>query len=163
RYKLRSGDVMEIMTSPSQQPSKDWLDACVTTRARTRIRSYLRSEQRTRSLALGRELLETELHPAGMSLTKLLKNEHEVRRLVDHFRTGIRDELLLAIGYGKIQAYDVVQNIKARQPGVEAPRELKTSMVENLVRKVTRRDATGIRVSGIDDILIRYAKCCNPV
>jgi len=164
RYKLRSGDVMEIMTSPSQEPSKDWLDACATTRARTRIRSYLRAEQRTRSLALGRELLETELHTAGMSLTKLLKNENEIRRLAEHYHMGNRDELLLAIGYGKVQGYDVVQNIKARQPGAETtPRELKTGVVESLVRKVTRRDGAGIRVSGIDDILIRYAKCCSPV
>ncbi|MBX3181121.1 MAG: bifunctional (p)ppGpp synthetase/guanosine-3',5'-bis(diphosphate) 3'-pyrophosphohydrolase [Polyangiaceae bacterium] len=164
RYKLRSGDVMEIMTSPAQKPNRDWLDACVTSRARTRIRSYLRAEQRTRSLALGRELLETELHGAGMSLTRLLKNDQELKRLIEHYRLGSQEEFLLAIGYGKLQAYEVVQLVKQRTGGEEAaPKELKTTMVESLVRKVTRRDNTGIRVSGIDDILIRYAKCCSPV
>ena len=165
RYKLRSGDVMEIITSNTQAPRKDWLDACVTSRARTRIRNYLRQEQRDKSLALGKELLETEMHSGGMSLTKLFKSESEVKKLVEQLKMNNKEDLLLSIGYGKTQAYDVVQKLKQREPGQkeEAPKSLKTGRIEALVRKVTGRESSGIRVDGIDNVLIRYAKCCNPL
>jgi GTP pyrophosphokinase len=156
---------MEVMTSPSQQPSKDWLDFTVTARARGRIRGLLRSAQRQKSVNLGRELLENEMRSAGMSLTKLLKNDDEQRRMWEAHRVGSWEELLLTIGYGKLDANDVVRAVRARSTdgGGLPPVELKTSRIEQLVRKVTRRDYTGIRVSGIDDVLVRYAKCCNPL
>ena len=165
RYKLRSGDVVEVMTSANQEPKKSWVDHCVTSRAKTRIRSYLRAEQRQKSLNHGKELLESEMQRGGISLTKFLKNDDEVRRVLEAHRMGHRDELLLAIGYGKLQAYDVVAKLKARGgKGDAPPKELKTGALETLVRKVTGRDsASGIRVSGIDDVLVRYAKCCNPL
>ena len=164
RYKLRNGDVIEVMTSPSQSPSKDWLDFAVTSRARTRIRGHLRSEERAKSLNLGRELLETEMNGAGMSITRFLKNDNEVRRVLKQHRLGTRDELFLAIGYGKLQAHDAVATMRA-DSGSESqpPPSLKQGAIEQIVRKVTRRDYSGIRVSGIDDVLVRYAKCCNPL
>lgn len=165
RYKLKNGDVIEVMTSPSQQPSKDWLDFCVTTRARTRIRTFLRAEQRQKSINLGKELLESDMRAAGMSLSRLLRNEAEVRRIVEAHRMGSLDEMLLAIGYGKLPTDEVVATVRSRQPdGSSAPPpEFKTGRIEQLVRKVTRRDHGGIRVNGIDDVLVRYAKCCNPL
>jgi GTP pyrophosphokinase len=165
RYKLKNGDVIEVMTSPSQQPSKDWLDFCVTTRARTRVRAFLRAEQRQKSINLGRELLESDMRTAGMSLTRFLKNEAEVRRVVEAHRFGSLDEMLLAIGYGKLNTEDVVATIRSRQPegSVAPPPEFRPTRIEQLVRRVTRRDQTGIRVNGIDDVLVRYAKCCNPL
>jgi GTP pyrophosphokinase len=165
RYKMRNGDVMEVMTSPSQQPSKDWLDFSVTSRARGRIRGFLRSTQRTKSVNLGRELLENELRSAGMSLTKLMKSDEEMRRVYEAHKVGTWEELLLQIGYGKIDAHDVIKTVRARAPegSTEPPPELRAGRIEQLVRKVTRRDYTGIRVSGIDDVLVRYAKCCNPL
>ncbi len=164
RYKLRNGDVIEIMTSPNQQPSKDWLDFAVTGRARLRIRAHLRGDERVKSLNLGRELFETEMHGAGMSLTRFLKNEDEVRKVLAQHRLGTRDELFLAIGYGKLQAHDVVQLMRAPSGKEESPpSSLRTGAIEQLVRKVTGRDHTGIRVNGADDVLVRYARCCNPL
>lgn len=164
RYKLQNGDVVEIMTSPQQQPSKDWLEHCVTTRARTRVRSFLRGEQRSKSINLGRELLESEMHGAGMSLAKFLRNDAEVKRVVAALRFGSRDEMLLAVGYGKLDAEEVVRAVKAREPeGPAAPREFRAGRLEQIVRRVTGRDQPGIRVNGIDDVLIRYAKCCSPL
>ncbi len=162
RYKLQNGDVIEIMTSPQQQPSKDWLEYCVTTRARTRIRSFLRGEHRQKSVNLGRELLETEMHSSGMSLTKFLKSDNDVRRVTGELKFGSREEMLLAIGYGKLDPEAVVNQLRARQPQQdEPPREFRPSRIEQLVRRVTGRDQAGIRVNGIDNVLIRYAKCCN--
>ncbi|MBE7479555.1 MAG: bifunctional (p)ppGpp synthetase/guanosine-3',5'-bis(diphosphate) 3'-pyrophosphohydrolase [Polyangiaceae bacterium] len=165
RYKMRNGDVIEVMTSPQQHPSKDWLDYTVTTRARNRVRTFLRSEQREKSINLGRELLDSAMREAGMSLTRLQKNEDEMRRLWEAHRTGSWDELLLTIGYGKLETEDVVRSLRSKQPEgtTEPPPELKTGRIEQLVRKVTGKDVGGIRVSGVDDVLVRYAKCCNPL
>lgn len=165
RYRMRNGDVIEVMTTPHQQPSKDWLDFTATTRARNRVRSYLRGEQRTKSINLGRELMDQEMRAAGMSLAKLLKNEDEQRRVWEELRLGSWEELLLQVGYGKLEASDVVVTVRAKQPvgSPEPPPELKTGRLEQLVRRVTGRDVGGIKVNGIDDVLVRYAKCCNPL
>ncbi len=166
RYKLKNGDVVEVMTSPSQQPSKDWVDFATTTRARTRIRGFLRADQREKSINLGKELLETEMHGAGMSLSKLLKNDDEIRHVAEAHRLGSKEELLLAIGYGKLAADDVVAGIRGKQAdggSSDPPPSLRTGRIESLVRKVTGKDTGGIKVSGIDDVLVRYAKCCNPL
>ncbi len=162
RYKVKNGDVLEIMTSPSQRPSKDWVDYCVTTRARTRIRAFLRAEKRIKSINLGRELLEAEMRQAGMSLTKLLKNEQQVARLASAHHYGSLDELLLAIGYGKLAGEDVVETLRDR-PKDEPQPSLKPGAFETIVRKVRGNDTAGIRVAGIDNVLVRYAKCCNPL
>ncbi|MBX3126802.1 MAG: bifunctional (p)ppGpp synthetase/guanosine-3',5'-bis(diphosphate) 3'-pyrophosphohydrolase [Polyangiaceae bacterium] len=164
RYKMRSGDVLEVMTSPQQHPSKDWLDFAVSGRARGRIRAYLRQEQRTKSINLGRELMEADLRQKGMSYAKLSKNEEELKRLFEAHRFGTWEELLLAVGYGKLRADDVIKTLRSREPdAVEPPKELKPGRIEQIVRKVTGRDHSGIKVSGIDDVLVRYAKCCNPL
>jgi GTP diphosphokinase / guanosine-3',5'-bis(diphosphate) 3'-diphosphatase len=166
RYKMRNGDVIEVMTSPHQQPNKDWLDFAVTTRARNRIRGFLRSEQREKSVNLGRELLDGAMRDAGMSFSKLQKQDDEMRKAWEAHRFGSWDELLLAVGYGKLDAETVIKTLRGK-PATgaheEPPASLKPSRLEQIVRKVTGRDAGGIRVNGIDDVLVRYAKCCNPL
>jgi GTP pyrophosphokinase len=166
RYKLRNGDVVEIVTSPNQQPSKDWLDFVVTTRARAKIRNHLRLEQRDKSHKLGRELLERELQKGGVSLNRLLKNEKELRHVIEELKVTNPEELFISIGYGKIDPQDVLNIIAP--PSTEGvpsapPQQLKEGLLEGFVRKVTKRDEGGIRLNGIDDVLVRYAKCCNPL
>jgi GTP pyrophosphokinase len=164
RYKLKNGDVMEIMTSQNQQPSKDWLEFCVTTRARSRIRARLRSEQRQKCINLGKELLEAEMRDAGLSYSKFSKSDPEVRRVAERFSHAHLDELLLDIGYGKVASDKVVETIHSNDaPDSEPPSQFRAGRIEQLVRKVTGRDASGIKVNGIDDVLVRYAKCCNPL
>ncbi len=164
RYKLRNGDSVEILTSPHQKPSKDWLDFIVTTRARSRVRSHFRAEQREKSVNLGRELLESRMHAAGMSFAKLWKNDDEVKRIAEQHRCGSREELLLQIGFGKLDADAVAASARGKtQDPTEVPKELKPSPLETIVRKVTRREGGGLKVNGVDDVLVRYAKCCNPL
>jgi GTP pyrophosphokinase len=166
RYKLRNGDVVEVVTSTNQQPSKDWLDMAGTTRARAKIRNYLRIEQRDKSLRLGRELLERELQRGGVSLSKLLKNDHELRKITEHLKVSSADEMFIGIGYGKIDTEEVLRFVAPpSEPGKEpeAPESIREGKFAGLVRKVIKRDEGGIRLNGIDDVLVRYARCCNPL
>jgi guanosine-3',5'-bis(diphosphate) 3'-pyrophosphohydrolase len=165
RYKLRNGDVIEVVTANSQQPSKGWLDFVVTTRARTRIRNWLRQEERDKSIRLGRELLERECQRLSISLTKLLKDDHEVRRLVEALKMQSFDEVLLALGYGRIDAHDVTDVIAPQSDDGKAlvPSSIKENVVARAVRKVIKRDEGAIVLNGIDDVLVRYAKCCGPL
>ncbi|HTM45187.1 MAG TPA: bifunctional (p)ppGpp synthetase/guanosine-3',5'-bis(diphosphate) 3'-pyrophosphohydrolase [Polyangiaceae bacterium] len=165
RYKVRNGDVIDIITSSGRQPSKDWLDYCATSKARNRIRGFLRTEHRTKSINLGRELLESELHSAGMSMTKLLKNEPEMQRILTTLKQGTQEELLLQIGFGKLDPEDVVKVLSrtGTEERRETPEIFKSGAIEKLMRRVTGRAQGGIRVSGVDDVLVRYAKCCNPL
>ena len=166
RTRLRNGDVVEVMTSPNQHPSKDWLENCVSGRARSRVRAFLRTEQRERSLKLGRELLEKETHARGMSFAKLSKSAEEMRRLMEHFSVSSPEELFLNIGYGKLSTTAIGEFLAPPNPTTreaEPPDSIRVGKIESLVRKVTGRDTHGIQLSGIDDVLIRYTKCCNPL
>jgi GTP diphosphokinase / guanosine-3',5'-bis(diphosphate) 3'-diphosphatase len=166
RYKLRNGDVVEVLTKPDQHPNKDWLDFVGTTRARSKIRNHLRTDQRDKSRRLGEELLERELRKAGISASKLFKNEPEMRRLYDELKIQNQEELFVSIGYGKIDPEDVVKIVAPPdEHGQESkpPEQLREGRIAGLVRKVIKRDEGGIRINGIDDVLVRYAKCCNPL
>jgi GTP pyrophosphokinase len=166
RYKLRNGDVVEVLTSTHQHPGKDWLDFVGTTRARAKIRNHLRQDQREKSRRLGEELLERELHDAGISASKLMKSEGEMRRVFDLFKVQNLEELLIGIGYGKVDPEEVRKAVappddEGRKS--EPPPSLREGRIAGLVRKVIRRDEGAIRINGIDDVLVRYAKCCNPL
>jgi guanosine-3',5'-bis(diphosphate) 3'-pyrophosphohydrolase len=165
RYKLRNGDVIEVVTSSHQQPSKDWLDAAGTTRARAKIRTFLRAEQREKSQRLGQELLEREMQKAGVSLNRLLKNDNEVRKLLEHLHLGTVEEMFVGIGYGKMDAGDITGFLAPDSVDGKStpPESLRESKLAGLVRKVRGNDEGGIRLNGIDDVLVRYAKCCNPL
>ncbi|HEY1693829.1 MAG TPA: bifunctional (p)ppGpp synthetase/guanosine-3',5'-bis(diphosphate) 3'-pyrophosphohydrolase [Polyangiaceae bacterium] len=166
RYKLRNGDVVDILTSPHQHPNKDWMDFVGTTRARSKIRNYLRTDQREKSKRLGEELFEKELRKAGVSTSKLLKSDAEMRRVLDALKVQTAEELYVGIGYGKIDPEDILKIVAPPdEQGRESkpPESLREGRIAGLVRKVIKRDEGAIRINGIDDVLVRYAKCCNPL
>ena len=173
RYNLRNGDIVDIMTSPSQQPNKDWLEFVGTTRAKAKIRNFLRLEQREKSLRLGRELLERELHKSErLALSKLLKNDNELRRV--HRRAedaSPSEEMFISIGYGKLDPADV--GAKDRRAGERKrdrmlppapPRACAKGSSKGLVRKVIKRDEGGIKPSTASTTCsFATPRCCNPL
>ena len=161
RHRLRNGDVVEILTSKTQSPNKDWLDFVVTGRARSRIRSHLRAEERKRSVKLGRDLAEKAMHKKDLSFARFMKNDAEVKRVVDACSAQQLDEIFAQIGYGKIDAKDFADTVA--QEETSERRSLAPSFLERTLRKVTRRDDDTIRIDGMDDLLVRFAKCCSPV
>ncbi|MEO8801469.1 MAG: TGS domain-containing protein, partial [Polyangiaceae bacterium] len=166
RYKLKSGDVVDIVTSNTQHPSKDWLDFVGTTRARAKIRNFLRAAEREKSLRLGRELVEREFHRASVSLAKLLKNETELRKVFEEMKVSSEEEMFVSVGYGKIKPTEILHIVappdEEGAPSIP-PAQLREGRIEGLVRKVIRGENDGIKLNGIDDVLVRYAKCCNPL
>jgi guanosine-3',5'-bis(diphosphate) 3'-pyrophosphohydrolase len=161
RHKLQNGDVVEIITSKNHHPSKDWLEFVATSRARSRIGTYLRAEERKHAIKLGRDLLEKELRKSSMSLSRFLKSTR-AKEVFSRFRVGNEDELFARIGIGKLALPSVMEAIV---PTEESEREsLRPGFIERTVHRVAgASDAEGIRIQGMDNMLVRFAHCCNPV
>jgi GTP pyrophosphokinase len=165
RYVLRNGDTVEIITSPNQKPNKDWLKFVATSSAKAKIRHYIRTEQRERSKQLGHELLERELRRLGVSLAKVQKSG-ELERAGAELKHASVDDLFIAVGYGKLLPADVVEKVVPEEKRKSAMTPTATpaaNPITKLVRRITRRAPTGIRVAGIDDVMIRWGKCCSPL
>lgn len=163
RYELQSGDAVEIVTTAHQTPSKDWLKWAKTSRAKNRIRAYVREQQSARSTEVGRELLERDLGRHKMELSALRK-DGTLGRLAREFEQDGEDGLLAAVGYGKIASAQILAKLLPAEE-IERRRERTEGRLQRLMRLVTRqaKPGRGVRVSGIDDVLIRFAKCCNPL
>ena len=162
RYRLKNGDTIEILTSPHAQPSKDWLTFVRTSRAQARIRQYIRQAEHRRSLEIGKEVAERELRRYGVSLSRSQK-DGSLDKAAASLGYRIGDDVLVAIGYGKV-APDQLLRLLVSEDKLASPDEPGvTSRLTEIFRKVARRPAGGVRISGIEDILVRYGKCCNPV
>jgi GTP pyrophosphokinase len=153
RYQLQSGDTVEIITSPNHGPSRDWLSFVVTQRARTRIKQWIKSEERKQSYELGYRILEEELRKRNLS-PSLIKSE-EMERVAHSFSLKRREDLLVSIGYAKISAQQVINRLKHEDREEEEELKIKHP------RKV--EPTRGIKIKGIDDILYHTARCCYPV
>jgi GTP pyrophosphokinase len=163
RYGLRNGDTCEIIRNKNQRPSKDWLEFVKTSRARAKIRAVLRAIERDRSMQIGRELVEKEFKRYGESLSKYVKND----AITDAFKESkyrTMEEILVAIGYGKIGPQMVVERVLPQELR-ERPQEQtpKRSRLGELIDRVARRSAAGVKIEGIEDMLVHYARCCSPV
>jgi GTP diphosphokinase / guanosine-3',5'-bis(diphosphate) 3'-diphosphatase len=165
RYTLRNGDTVEILASANQKPSKDWLKFVVTSRARTKIRHYIRMEQRERSRQMGRDLLGRELRKQDFALTSA-EREGLLDSAAQRLRVGSADDLLVSVGYGKMSpthAADAVLADRAAANGTAVPVEPVAEVPSSSRRIVPKRSIGGIKVQGEADILVKFAKCCTPV
>jgi GTP pyrophosphokinase len=162
RYRLQNGDTLEIVTTATQTPSQDWLNFVKTSRAKARIRSWIKYQQRSRSMAIGREILERDLARYQLDLGKLRK---EGRLAAAAKAVSVRDEdsLLAAVGYGKLTAHQALVHLVPPDllEKAQAPQEEGT--LRRLFRMVRRQTPGGVRVSGVEDTLVRFGKCCDPL
>jgi GTP pyrophosphokinase len=164
RYALRNGDTVEILASTNQRPSKDWLKFVVTSRARTKIRHFVRMEQRERSRQMGRDILGRELRKQDFSLATA-EREGWLDGAADRLRLGSAEDLLVAVGYGKVSpahAADAVL-IDVTKPGAAPASAPATEIPAAARRAPAKRSIGGIKVQGEADILVKFAKCCSPV
>ena len=157
RTQMQTGDQVEIITQNNHHPSKDWLKFVATGRARSKIRSYIRESERTRAVSLGKEMLDKELRKKGHTYNAVLK-DGSLNRVMGEFSYKDSEHLVAAVAYGKISARQVVNRMfKEEEP------EKKPGLIERSLSRLRRRPQDGVKVLGIDDVLVRFAKCCNPL
>ena len=167
RYRMKSGDTVEVVTSERQSPGKDWMSFAVTARAKSRIRQWLRAQQAERSIKWGITLIERELEPLGLTIAQLRPGKR-FESVLKEFSYKDVDSLLAAVGYGIITAAQLLAKLLT-------PDELKLYRAEKSPQPVasdngrpareTRRPPSGnaVVVSGVGDVLVRFARCCSPL
>ena len=148
------------MTSSKQHPRKDWLDFVKTPRAKTKIRQWIKNQERDESIAIGKSILERALEQSNLTLPNIHKNE-QIQAIAKDFSLLTIDDLLANVGYGKISVNQVLGRLRPRL-GIEE--EKPEGLVSKVVSRITRKKSTrGIKVKGLDDMLVRFANCCHPL
>jgi GTP pyrophosphokinase len=165
RYKLRNGDVVEIMTQPGHNPSRDWLSFAKSSRARNKIRHWLNIHQRERAIEIGRKLMEKQARKYRLALKDF--DEKELDRIAKDYGLGAGQDLIAGIGYGKFSARQVLAKLSpgiSEEAAVEEPAS-KPSTLGTVMRRVFGQSADNgaIKVRGYNDLLVYRARCCNPI
>ncbi len=161
---LQNGDIVEILTSKqSRGPSSDWLKIVKTSSARSRIRRWFKRERREENLERGKELLKTEIHSLGVGVSDLWREEY-FARIRERFNFDTDEDLLVAIGYGGLTAGQVATRLHDmyREEHVGEKITIDESALREKLPRTTDREH-GVKVRGIDNVLVRLARCCNPV
>ena len=151
RYQLKNGDTLEIITSPTHGPSRDWLKFVVTQRAKGRIKQWIKAEERKQSIELGLKLLEVEMKKHHLKPSALKADE--MQAMAKAFSLQSFDDLLVSVGYGKVSPHQVVNRL--------LPEKEQEEVVQRAARP--EREQKGITIKGIDHILYHTAKCCFPI
>jgi GTP pyrophosphokinase len=159
RYPLKNGDIVEITTAPGHQPSKDWLKFVKTSRARTKIRQWIKAEARGRSVDLGKEICEREFKKYHLDFGKLIKSG-EMNKIISDLSFQSVDDLMAEVGYGNVSSRQIIGKlIPPEKLEIEKKEE---SRLKRLAKKI-RREPSGIQIRGIEDMMVRFARCCNPL
>ncbi len=180
---LKNGDIVEIITSKSAKgPSRDWMNICKSNEARNKIRQWFKKERREENIATGRAAFESELKHLGLSMAAITATPEILDALLKRVRFGSLDELYAAIGYGGMSAQKAASRMKeelSRMGRVERQNAERQAMQESLSAGQTifpaaakqpgpeanrpRRSESGIIVEGLDNCMVKFAKCCTPV
>lgn len=168
KYEIKNGDIVEIITAKTQRPRRGWLDLVKTSRARVRIRSWLRREEREHALLLGREICERELRRYETTLKKIIKTGH-IKVLLKELRCNSLDEMLAKVGTGVVTVQVLVKALQPAEYREEkalaqemTPQELAAQMVSQQKFGAHGGDS-GITIDGIENMLVKISQCCHPV
>jgi guanosine-3',5'-bis(diphosphate) 3'-pyrophosphohydrolase len=152
KYTLKNGDTVEIITSPTHGPSRDWLKFVITQRAKSRIKQWIKVEERKQSIELGLRLFEAELKRHGMSIS-ILKSE-DMQKVLKFFNIQSLEDIYASVGHGKLSAHQVVNKFVPEKTEEEVP-------VTRIIRP--QKEQKGITIKGVDNVLYHTAKCCFPI
>ncbi len=166
---LKNGDSVEIITRKNHKPSRDWLKFVKTAKAKTRIKHWIRTEERDRSISLAKEMLEKEGRRMQINFTKEL-NKGNLEPIAFEYSYKKVDDLLSAVGGGKITPKQILNRLVPKDKGAQEKRISGSSKAESGKKAVQEEDESrknvyqeGVSVKGVDDLLIRFAQCCQPV
>ena len=155
--KLTTGDVVEVLTSSSKGPSRDWLKICKSRGAINKIKAYFKKEKREENIKIGKDILEEQAKRKGYSLNKLLEDKETLAEIsFKHHLLGL-DEIFAAVGYGGITVSQVLGKFISKQQQRDK-KEKKLSLVTE-----TQKSSDGVIIGGHDDLLKKVAKCCKPI
>lgn len=162
KYKLKNGDIVEILTSVTHNPSKDWLKFVVTSRAKARIRQWIKTEEREKSLALGKEICEKEFNKHGVEFGKYVKSGELEKIGKEGFGVVGLESLLASIGYGKISVYQLLGKILPPEKLEEKQKFSFRKMLDKF-KSSPKEPKDAVVVRGVEDVMVRFARCCNPL
>jgi len=158
KYELHTGDIVEILTSKKRHPSKDWLNFVKTIKARSKIRQWIKTQEKDRSLSLGWEMCEKAFRKYNLDFAVHLKSK-KMEQVVADFGFNNIDNLIASIGYGKNTPIQIIRKLVPESEPLD-----KEQVIEKfLLPEKKKKQGTGVLVKGIDDVLIRFGKCCQPV
>lgn len=165
KHQLSNGDRVEIITSKTQTPSKDWLKFVVTNKAKSKIRQFVKEEQRRNAIAVGKDIVEKEFRKFGLAAIKYLKGPEYDQYIKDN---GIVDleELYARVGYGRFEPNLLVKNLSPDALQKEAEKNEDSTIMEKIVKSARakqRKSNSLVMVDGMDDVLVHFAKCCSPI
>jgi GTP diphosphokinase / guanosine-3',5'-bis(diphosphate) 3'-diphosphatase len=159
KYQLQTGESVAVVTQKGHQPSKDWLSFAKTVKARSKIRQWIKTQEKERSLTLGREMCEKAFRKVRLNFSTMLKSP-EMNGAVESFGLKSIDDLIIAIGYGKITPLQLVRKLVPKTEDEEDQQSLLNRLMGRVRKK---KSGSGVVVKGADDILVRFGKCCQPV
>jgi guanosine-3',5'-bis(diphosphate) 3'-pyrophosphohydrolase len=168
KHRLKSGDAIEVITSPTQTPSKDWLKIVKSSRAKARIRAFIKVRERDGAKVQGQELFEKTLKNFDLSMQKLEKSG-QIDQMLRDFSLRNLEEMYVGIGYGRFDLEAVVLKLIPKEELEARKAKMKVEEQESFLKKAIKSASkkgearNAIIVEGIDDVLIRFARCCNPV
>ena len=166
RTKLRTGDIVEIVTQKDHKPSRDWLSFVKSPRARNKIKHWLNEDQRRRAVEIGRKLLEKEARRFKVPMTQI--NDQDLSRIAGDYGVATAADLLATLGQGKHSAHQVLNRLApgyVSQPGAEPGAEPRPgeAPMSDAVRKLHLTGSDSLQVEGQNDLLVYRARCCNPI
>lgn len=159
-YKLNTGEICEILTQKDSHPRRDWLEICKTSSARSKIRQWFKREKRDENIVEGKMMLERELKRSNISLTDE-ELEDLLQFMLKKNKFNTVEDLYASIGYGGIQLWKVLPRIKEEYHTKFGEQE-KTPVINQNVHK-PKRSNSGVIVEGMEDCLIKFSQCCNPL
>lgn len=158
-YELHNGEFVQILTAKAPSPSRDWLKFVKTSKARSKIRAWIKEEHREESIARGQETIERELKRLGVDVREAMHSDR-LSDVVKRYGFVGTDDLLAAVGYGKVTAPQVLSRLLGRDEYEKRRKQWKASQAASRPRQ---RPTHGIHVKGLDNLLVRVSKCCSPV
>ncbi len=152
---LHSGDTVEIITSPTQHPSRDWIMQVKTSRAKSKIRHWLKQQSFQQSLALGKEIFDRQARKSKLKL----ESERELSELPREFGLPDLNHFFAALGRGDVSINQVLGKLR---PGLLEQRGKRPSAISRLVHR-RKGPGRGVRIQGLDNLMVRFARCCQPI
>jgi GTP pyrophosphokinase len=153
RYKLKSGEKVEIMTSSTQEPRRDWLNFVKTNRAKTRIRSFLRKKEQDKAIQIGWELLDKEFKEHNLKLKEIINENKSLEKILNKFNLTDSEDLYKNVGFGRLSSKQVLHLFYKPEEKDD----------ETTTKTSTTGKTEPFKIEGIDNVMVKVAGCCNPL